>query len=348
MGLVMICVGGGLSASASAGERGVHSAREWVERESLIMGTRLHLRVSASDRPAGIAAIEDAVKGAILYESVLSSWTDDSEVGLVNRADPERVVPLSPILTDALREALHWSEQTSRAFEPVIGALVDAWDVRGAGRVPSEEELSHALASTGTAGISFDASQATAQRLSPLAWIDSGGFGKGAALAAIRTSLAEHGIHDAFVDFGGQVVAMGSSEIAPRGWRVRVAHPERRFSPTKSLSVTGVSVATSGGSERVRRLGGREVSHVLDPRTGQPIAPWGSVTVVSRDPLAADAIATALFVLGPEAALEWARTREDVGVLVSTAEVGGEVREGWNQAMEAWFDPSANLWVGSG
>jgi thiamine biosynthesis lipoprotein ApbE len=70
------------------------------------------------------------------------------------------------------------------------------------------------------------------------------------------------------------------------------------------------------------------------------------VTVVSRDPLAADAIATALFVLGPKAALEWARTREDVGVLVSAAEVGGEVSEGWNRAMEAWLDPSAIKWVG--
>ena len=303
------------------------------------MGTRLKLRVRASDRASGLAVIQDALGVATRYESFLSSWTYDSEMGRLNRSRPHQTVRLSPVLTELLRQAFFWSEETGGAFDPTIGALVDAWDVRGPGRVPLKHELTNALGAVASAGLSFDATNGTVQRLSRSTWIDSGGFGKGAALAAVRTSLVRSGIGDALIDFGGQIVALGSPGGGRDGWPVVIAHPERRSKPTARLLLTDVSVATSGGSERWRVVRGREVSHVLDPRTGVPVASWGSVTVVSPDPLGADALSTALFVLGPAAAMEWARTRAEFGVFLSVVGADGEVRESWNEPMEAWFDP---------
>jgi thiamine biosynthesis lipoprotein len=77
---------------------------------------------------------------------------------------------------------------------------------------------------------------------------------------------------------------------------------------------------------------------VLDPRTGMPVPAWGSVTVVAADALAADALSTALFVMGPEAALAWARSRADIGVLVLELR-GGDVVASWNPALESFLVP---------
>jgi thiamine biosynthesis lipoprotein len=97
-----------------------------------------------------------------------------------------------------------------------------------------------------------------------------------------------------------------------------------------------MSAATSAASERFVEIEGVRYGHILDPRTGRPVDAWGSVTVVMEDPLAADAVATALFVMGPEAGLAWAREREDVGALFLMEGPDG-IEVAWNDAMEPWL-----------
>lgn len=313
----------------------------WVEREAVLMGTRFRLRLRTRDRAAGLRAAEGALAAVRGYEDLLSTWRPGTELSRLNRSPVGRTVSLGTVdspLRSVLRRVQAWSRRTGGAFEPAVGALVDAWALRGAGRTPSEDELRRALAATGSEGFRLDAEAGTATRLDPAAWIDAGGFGKGVALEAAARALASAGIHDAYLDFGGQVLVVGGAPGRHHGWPVSVAHPDRRLEPATELELEGVSAATTGASERHVKVEGRRHSHVVDPRSGRPVPGWGSVTVVASDPLAADVVSTALFVLGPEEGMAWARGRHDVGVLFLIPEGDGRLRRRWNEAMETWLD----------
>jgi thiamine biosynthesis lipoprotein len=167
----------------------------------------------------------------------------------------------------------------------------------------------------------------TVTRTAEGAWLDTGGFGKGAALRAAAAALAGAGIRDAALNFGGQLLVVGrDADGTP--WPVPVAHPSARTRPAALLWASGRSVSTSSQSERP--------GHILDPRTGRPVPAWGSVTVVAKDPAVADMLSTALFVMGPEAGLAWARGRTDVGVLFLVEE-RGRLRRRWNSGMRAYL-----------
>jgi thiamine biosynthesis lipoprotein len=281
------------------------------------MGTLLTVRLEAVERTCGLAASEAVLAEVARLEGVLSSWRGDSEVGRLNRAEPGEPQPLSAELYALLAEARRLVAETSGAFDPGVGALLAAWDLQGAGRVPDQEELAAARAASGLALLRGDDAAGTVTRPSAGWRLDTGAFGKGAALRAAAAVLKAHGVGSAVLDFGGQLLVLG----APR--RVAVADPVTRALPTPlTLQVGGESVATTSAGERFVTVAGRRYGHVLDPRTGWPVPAWGSVTVVAPDPLAADALATALFVLGPDAARGWAAAHPEHRVVVQELAAG--------------------------
>ncbi|HEX7337092.1 MAG TPA: FAD:protein FMN transferase, partial [Gemmatimonadales bacterium] len=220
--------------------------------------------------------------------------------------------------------------------DPAIGSLIDTWNLRGQGHVPSPAELARARAAAGFGRFSFDPRRHTVSRDNGASWIDTGGFGKGVALREARRALARRGIRSALLNFGGQVLAIGSDR---RGgdWTVPVAHPSQRTRPAARLYCQGCSASTSSQSERFVVIGGQKFGHIIDPRSGRPVSPWGSVTVVAEDPAVADMLSTALLVLGPHAGLEWARARSDVGVLFLVEKQDG-LEHRWNPAMEPFLN----------
>lgn len=303
-----------------------------VERETYLMGTVLRATVVAADREAGIAALEAGFSEVRRLDGVLSSWRPESELGRLNGSPVEEPVRVSVELWALLAEARGWSEPTGGAFDPAVGALVDAWGLRGAGRRPTGAELEAARAATGRGGFAYDDTARTIERLSSEAWLDSGGFGKGAALRSMAAVLRSRGIASASLDFGGQVLVYGTPPGVAGRWEVAVAHPERRAEAVARLALTEGSVSTSAQSERFVEVGGARYGHVFDPRTGAPVPAWGSVTVVAPDAVEADVLSTALLVMGPEAARRWSRSAE-VGVLVLEVR-GDELVATANAAME--------------
>jgi thiamine biosynthesis lipoprotein len=297
------------------------------------MGTRLRVVVAARSREHGIRAIEAGFAEVRRLDAILSSWRGESELSRINNAPPNRPVALSHELQAILSAVRRWTSWTNGAFDPGIGALVDAWDLRGSGRRPSPEELESALASSGLRRFQFHPPAMTLARPSPTSWIDAGGFGKGLALRNVQRTLLAEGIEVAFVDFGGQVLALGRPR-GENGWPVGVADPLARHEAVARLSLSGQSAATSSASERFVLLGGERLGHVLDPRTGVPVTPWGSVTVVARDPFVADLLATALFTMGPEEGAAWADTLPEIGVLV-VRDHTDSLSLRWNSAMSA-------------
>jgi len=295
-----------------------------VERTAWLMGTSLRASVCATSRVVGVAAIEEAFVRVREVEARLSTWRHDSELSRLNATPPGRWVSLSPETAELLAEVREWVRLTGGAFDPAVGAAIDAWDLRGEGRVPD------AAGVAGPDAWELDATDRRVRR-APGVRLDAGAFGKGAALrtamAAMRESAAAGleegetaGLEWALLDFGGQLL-LWSRDPAVR-WRLAVADPVERERPAVVMRVGAGSVATTAASERFVSTPDGPAGHVIDPRAGRPVPAWGSVTVVVDDPLAADVLSTALFVMGREAALAWGRASAQAAVLV--LEIGEE------------------------
>lgn len=300
-------------------------------REAWIMGTRA---VVILDRPPTGSRLEasERVLGELRrVERLLSTWDPTSELSKINAASPGLRAMPGAELGELLVRAAELTDRAGGTFDPSVGAYIDAWDLRGSGRQPSPAELERAQAATGQPGVSIDRHSGAVVRHDRSAWLDSGAFGKGAALLA-AARLPEADSVDMLVDLGGQLW------LSPKGQprRVEIAHPSDRAATVGHFTLpSGHSVATSGISERAVTIDGVRIGHILDPRTGRPVSGWGSVSVVSDDPMEADALSTALFVMGPEAGAMWAETQGTVAALfvIETA-TGLRVR---------WTPPMAQL-----
>ena len=276
------------------------------------MGTWATLVARSPDRAAGLKALERMVRAIERTEASLSTWRADSVLGALNRQPVGEPFGLPAALCGLWPRLARWHGLTGGAFDPAIGRLVEAWGLRAGGTVPAPEVLDAARAATGLAHFRFDAGTCRVTRTAD-ATLDAGAFGKGEALRRLVDTSA--GGDPWMVDFGGQIAVGGKP--AGAGWPVAIAHPARRHQAALALTLVTGSLATSAASERSREVDGRPAAHILDPRTGQPIHRRGSVTVWHEDPLAADILSTALYVMGADAGLDHAE-RHAVAALFLT------------------------------
>jgi len=286
-----------------------------LERRVHAMGTELRLEIEAATRAEAIAASEAAVGAVEEVESRWSAWREDSEIVRLNRAPLGEPLLLSEAFRRDLAPALRWCEATHGAFNPLAGALVDAWGLREGGRRPSETERGLAVAACRVGAVHIDLDGTATRRVAD-ASLASGGFAKGVALDAASAALLGTGtIQRALLDFGGQTLLVGDA-WSERGATVDLADPRERTQPVVRMLISHGSTATSGNAERSFVVEGERLGHLLDPRTGRPAPDFGSLTVWAPDATDADCLSTGLYVLGPAEALGFARRHDGVEVLI--------------------------------
>ena len=133
--------------------------------------------------------------------------------------------------------------------------------------------------------------------------LDLGGIGKGYAVDAAMAVLAKHGIDRALVAVAGEI-GLGAPPPGKNGWRVGIAGLADNGPPTQYLSLVHTAISTSGDTRQFVEIGGRRYSHIVDPKTGVGLTDHSIVTVIAPDNMTADALASAVSVLGPKAGLE--------------------------------------------
>ena len=278
-----------------------------VERSVYLMGTVATLAVDAADRAAGLRQLERMVRVVETAEAELSTWRADSVLGRLNRHAVGETMHVTGAVCDLFERVGSWHDATGGAFDPAIGSLIEAWNLRGEGRQPDDATLQAARRNAGwehlTVGLG-GAAECAITRTADVT-LDAGAFGKGEAIDRVRR--AEGAEADAWmIDFGGQVAVAGAS------WPVAIAHPVRRNEAALDITLSEGSLATSGGSESDLTLpDGTRIGHILDPRTGRPAParqPF-SVSVWHERALDADILSTALYVMGPEEGIAWAEAR---------------------------------------
>ncbi len=266
-------------------------------RARWLMGTVLEVRLPGAGTDLDVS-FEAAFRAVAEVEEAASLWKSGTELERVHaRAAAGATTVVSATLGELVAEALRVSELTGGAFSPAVGALVAAWDLRGAGRWPSLEERQHAVARCRAGGVRYD--PATRELgLDPGILLDLDGIAKGFALDRAAEALRARGVDDALLNFGGQILVIGP----PAGRPPREAHVVSPFdasSPVLSVRLRDASLSTSSSSERARIVDGREAGHLLDPRTGELVFAVGSVTVLASSGALADALSTAWAVEGP-------------------------------------------------
>jgi thiamine biosynthesis lipoprotein len=317
----------------AAGTRG---GPVWIDRKADAMGAELRMKLEGASLPSAVAASEAVLSAVGAADALLSPNRPDSKVSEMNLIPVGMTEPIDADLCRLLREVRGFADEAPGAFDPVIGSLVAAWDLTGEGRVPSIVELEGARRAAGNGGMQLDLERCTARRLASAAAFEPWGFVKGYALRAIRDSLVGHDVHSARVTFGEQVLFLGPTRDGGP-WRLAIPSPEDKKEEVFTLWLVNGSASTSSQSNRYVRAAGQTIGHILDPRTGTPVPGWGSLTVVAQDPLRADVLSTALFVLGPDSAYAWGTRHLDVGVLVLDRR-DGAIRPRWTDGLRPVLD----------
>ena len=222
---------------------------------------------------------------------------------------------------ELLDMSLALAELTGGAFSPALGGVTALWKIgTPEARVPSDGEIAEALKYTDYSKIELRVEDgARFARLPRGMRLDLGAIAKGYVADALKSRFAADGVRRAMIDLGGNLDFVGES---PRGgpWRAGLQQPERpRGEYFGIIEAEDVSVVTSGPYERYFEKDGVRYHHIIDPATGRPArSGLSSVTVVDANSARADALCTALFVMGSHRAPEFLEGRGDVRAVLVT------------------------------
>lgn len=258
------------------------------------MDTVMNLTAYGADAEA---ALNDAEQTLYALDKLLDRHDENSAVSALNRGETVENAELSALLEKAEK----MRAETDGAFDPTLAPVLEAWGFGSEHpRVPSDTELAALLQGVGAEP--FYTSDGDAVTLTPGVQIDLGGIAKGYAGECVKAIFEAHGC-TGVIDLGGDVVFAGTKEDGSP-WRIAVKDPNKPSDFLGTLTKTNeCAVVTSGIYERNFAENGVTYHHIIDPETGKP-AESGlvSVTVVCGDAASADALSTALFVMGADKA----------------------------------------------
>ena len=271
------------------------------------MGTRWSIKLAAAPgAPLDDlrSAVERSLDGII---AEMSTFEPDSDISRFNRAPAGTWHRLPEDFFFVLDYAIKVARDSDGAYDPTVGRLVGLWGFGASGaqhRVPCEDEIADARARCGWSSVVLDGAQRSARQPGRLQ-LDLSSVAKGFAVDRLADTVAGAGFSDFLVEIGGELRGHG---VKPDGlpWWVAL---ERAPAPTDGIgtvsdiviALNGLAVATSGSAEHFFEAHGQRYAHTIDPRSGKPVAhDLGSVSVLHAKCMHADALATALMVLGPE------------------------------------------------
>ncbi len=274
-------------------------ASRW-EFAEVHMGMPVRLTFHAADEPSARSAARAAFDRVAALDRILSDYRPESELNAVNGRAGEWV-PVSSDLLAVLARARRLAEVTGGAFDPTVGPLVELWrEARRAGRLPDAGALDNARARVGWRHLELDPAQALVRLAQGGTRLDLGGIAKGFILDEALGQLRRAGVRRALIVAGGDIVA-GDPPPGERGWRVEVPGAASSFA-ARAASLENAALATSGAASQFVEVDGVRYSHVVDPTTGVGITRDAVVHVIAPDGATADALATAIGVVGLDCA----------------------------------------------
>lgn len=302
----------------------VSEAQEVFLRTLGLMGSRFDITVVANNSDEGNEYIDIAIGEIKRIEALISSWSADSQTAEINRNAGIAPVKVAPELFGLIKRALAISRLTDGAFDISYASMDAIWKFDGSmTEFPTPEQVKLASAKIGYQNIILDEVEQTVYlKLSGMK-IAFGAIGKGFAADKAKALLQEKGAVAGIINASGDMNTWGTQ---PNGepWKVAITNPMDKHKAFGLLPITNGAVVTSGDYEKFVVFDGKKYSHIIDPRTGYPTHGIVSATVFAPKAELADALATSVFVLGTEIALD--RINQIPAVECIIIEENGDVR----------------------
>ena len=295
------------------------------------MGTTWSVKVANLPETLDRLALRDDIEALILAsERSLSTYLPGSDLSRFNASRSTDWVTVSAELCAVVDISLGLAGMTDGAFDITIGPLVNLWGFGPGDSVtepPTEKDITAAIAMTGHEKLHSDCDQPALRKDRADLYVDLSAFAKGYTVDKLAHTLDTHGVADYLVEIGGELMARGHNA---RGEAWAIAIEEPRLSGRAVQTIVGLSdsgMATSGDYRNFFRYADTLYSHSIDPRSGRPIDHSGaSVTVVAKSTGFADAMATALLVMGPDAGIAFADRHEIAAFFMQRTDEGIEGR----------------------
>lgn len=276
--------------------------------EDLVMGS-IRARITVVSKRMSVEQAESAMRRAFdevhRVDRLMSKYKEDSDVSRINGSGAGTWVEIDPATFYVIEKSQRIAQLTGGAFDITALPLSTVWGFwpEREPRVPPSDEIQEALSHVGFGKLSLVPQSRRVTKTDAGTQVDLGGIAKGYAVDKAMEVLRAKGVRDALVEIGGETRALGRNQEG-KPWRIGVMHPLRQGFLT-ILPISDKAVATSGDYMKFFVVEGKAYSHLIDPRTGRPISSnLCSVTVMADNCTEADALATAVSILGAEEGLQ--------------------------------------------
>lgn len=304
------------------------------------MGVPVRVVICAEDPKAAADAARGAFDIVHAWDQALSDWSPTSDaMRLPSRAGETTTVRGRLALT--LTASAQWHERTAGAFDAAMGPMIRLWrDAVRRNAWPTDEEIAVARAASGWAGLRWDATGSSVTMLRDGVRLDFGGIGQGLAADEALQSLQASGFTRAMIDVSGDI-AIGDPPPGETGWRIEI-EPAFDGQAPETLLLSRCGVSCSGDRGQPRSVGGRPISHIVDPADGRPVAVPRQAVVIAPTATAADTLATAMCVLPPDRCASLVAQGHAEAARVSRADSDGGVQAigRWNSIMRTRAAPA--------
>ena len=285
----------------------------------IVMGTLVEISaVGPTDKTQ--PAIDAAFSELKRVEN-LTSFHKSSDLTRLNKSSGEGPQTVDPELVGLITKSLEFSALSQGAFDPSIGPVAQLWNFSGESgpRLPDSAEIGKILPLIGWEQVLVDEDGHSVSLAKAGMALDLGAIAKGYAIDKATQKLKSLGVKAALVNAGGDIVAYGEKEPG-KPWKIGVQDPRNPGGVIAVAELKDRAMVTSGDYERSFEDAGKRYHHLLDPKTGYPADGLQSVTIVAADGVTADALSTAVFVLGEEKGIRLIESLPDVAALLVDAQ----------------------------
>lgn len=268
------------------------------------MGCDFEITVVAPNQSEANRAFDLAESEITRIENLISSWKTNSQTSSINQNSGVKAVEVDAELIQLIQRSLAISKLTDGAFDISYAAMDRIWQFDGSmEQLPSKTEIEASVRKVGYQNIEVSLEENTVFLKEKGMRIGFGGIGKGYAADRAKKILQEKGFDSGIINASGDMSAWG---LMPSGnpWKVAITNPLAKEKSFALLPIKNQAIVTSGDYEKYVEIAGERYSHIIDPRSGMPTKGIVSVTVIAPKAELADALATAVFVMGSQTGLD--------------------------------------------
>lgn len=305
------------------------------------MGTTYSVKIVAPEAGTASDALHEQIEAELTrINALMSTYVADSQLSRFNRSESVDWFEVDASVVDVVDAAQRTSALSDGAFDATVGPVVELWGFGAAGSresAPTPAEIDAALAKVGFEAVSTRREPPALRKLLPAVAIDLSALAKGYAVDRIDWILDSSGFTRYMIEVGGEVKTRGLN-ARDEPWQIAVERPVATTRDVYAvIGLSGEAIATSGDYRNFFEVDGRRYSHTMNPRTGRPVEhDLASVTVVDSSAMEADAMATALLVMGPEKGMRLANERRIAALFLIRA--GDDFIARHSQAFEPYIE----------